>query len=211
MVQAPGSDWMVPTRKMISEKTQTDRCWVKCDAFNYSSGWYLKQQLRIGRNAAWHVALVKKNTCLTSEWTAQRHFCGRGYCGNEVTFLRAAQPSLPDIGPIRTEAAINWDTEAMNMNIFTKSASLSHSIRPSCDRLTSLEPLLWVKPVFNINLEYQTCQIHLSGISCSSVWWISHCLQTDFDSASLCNVLCDYGAWILTFRQVDNWAGLMTH
>lgn len=48
--------------KKISEKTQTDRCWAKCDAFNYSSGQYLKAAAQNQENTAWHVPLVKKNT-----------------------------------------------------------------------------------------------------------------------------------------------------
>lgn len=188
---------MTEQKKKISERTQTNRCWAKCDTLNYSSGRYLNQQLRIGRNADWHVASEKTfdfwmNSTASFLWLRVLW---------QWTYILAAQPTLPDVGPVWREAAFNWDAKPVNMSIFTKSAPLSHSIRPSCHGLTSLGPLLWVMPGFNINFKHQTCQIHLSGVSCSSTrcslnwkcaWWISHCLQTYFDLASLCNVFCDY-------------------
>lgn len=67
-----GSEWIHITwrnhlgvtqwsRQKKSESAQTGRRWAKCDTFNYSLRRYLEQQLRIGKNAAWHMALVKKN------------------------------------------------------------------------------------------------------------------------------------------------------
>lgn len=99
-------------------------------------------------------------------------------------------------------------------DLFHKSASLRLSIGPSCDGLTSLEPLLWAAALFNINLKQQTCQIHLSGVSCSNthcspnskrMWSMTLRLQNDFLSASLCNIFWDYEAWILTFIRQLCW------
>lgn len=171
-------------------------------------------------------------------------FVKQRYCGNDLTFLYSALPPIPDmqiqyslilkgttkkfsaffsrpvlIFQFRREVLWIETPRPRTCALFHRSASLRLSIGPSCDGLTSLEPLLWAAALFNINLKQQTCQIHLSGVSCSStrcspnskpMWSMSLCLQNDFLSASLCNIFWDYEAWILTFRQAGSDAELMT-